>query len=186
MNKKNNLFILAIGVLLLVLSYEYDSAISAFFRAVNVPILDPILRVVTNFAFVIAVMLMLPCAILYKKNKKILAYFAAAFIVSIIAAFIIKLIVLRQRPIQEFNFPFTQIVDYSFPSMHTMAAFALVPLLAYFFHKQKYYWLAFAVLVAFTRIYFGFHFLSDVIFGAAAGYFIGEFVISFHEDGKTK
>ena len=168
MNKRNNIFILVIGILLLVVSYEYDLPISAFFKETHTLLFDIIFRVITNFFFVIAAMLLIPGFFLYKKNRKALIYSAAAFLASIIVAFVIKLIVLRQRPIQEFTFPFTQIIDYSFPSMHAMVAFALVPLLAYYFSKQKYFWIGFAVLVAFTRIYFGFHFLSDVVFGIFA------------------
>ena len=181
MKKTNNLLIFAIGFFIFIASYFYDTKIDLFFKASRLPALDLIFSLITNFAFVALVILVLPSIFIYKTNKKSVNFLVLAYLSSIIAAFIIKFIVLRQRPIEAFNYPFTNIIDYSFPSMHTMAVFALLPLLIYFFQRQKYFWIGFAFLVGFTRIYFGFHYLSDVAFGALAGYFIGEFVLGVYE-----
>ena len=58
--------------------------------------------------------------------------------------------------------------------MHAMVAFAAIPILDKEFSKLKWFWIIFAFLVAFSRIYFEAHFLSDVVFGAFFGYFIGD------------
>lgn len=136
-------------------------------------ILNVVLSVITNFGVVIFVTLLLPSIALYKKNKRVVYALWLAFIASFILSFIIKMIVLRQRPIDTVTYPFTNIINYSFPSMHSMIVFSLLPFLVKFLPKQKYFWILFAFFVAFSRIYFRFHFLSDVVFGALFGYFIG-------------
>lgn len=59
----------------------------------------------------------------------------------------------------------------SFPSGHTLAAFALYTALCFYFqsHKWAFLWLVPAVLVGISRMYLGQHFLEDVVFGAILG-----------------
>ena len=91
----------------------------------------------------------------------------------------IKIITLRPRPIE-----ISQILNglnYSFPSLHAAVSFAALPILNNEFPKLRLFWLLFAFLVAFSRIYFEYHFLSDVVFGAFLGYFIGVFAVYIEE-----
>jgi membrane-associated phospholipid phosphatase len=129
-------------------------------------------------------MLLVPSIIFYKKNKKIIYLLWLAFIVSIILAFVTKLIVLRQRPIEAFTYPFVNIINYSFPSMHAMVVFSLLPFLVRYLNKWKSFWIGFGLLALFGRVYFGFHFLSDVVFGAFFGYFVGDYLLELYEKGK--
>jgi len=108
------------------------------------------------------------------------------FLISLILNFVIKLIVHRQRPLEAFTYPLINLINYSFPSMHAMTLFALLPLLVKYLPKQKSFWVSFAFLVAFSRVYFGFHFLSDVVFGAITGYFIGKFLLDKYEKRFSK
>lgn len=96
---------------------------------------------------------------------------------------ILKYVVARSRP-SVFSFPFIDALSYSFPSMHAMVAFAALPILNKEFPKIKLVWILFAVMVAINRIYFDYHFFSDVVFGAFAGYLIG--VIVIHIEKKYK
>ena len=183
-NKLNNTLILITGTFLFLVSYTFDQQASLFFKGVKFAFLDFVLGIITNFGVVVAVMLLIPSVIFYKKNKKIMHLLWLTFFVSIVAAFIIKLIVLRQRPTEAFTYPFTNMLNYSFPSMHAMAVFSLLPLLVKHLPKQKYFWIVFGILAVVSRIYFGFHFLSDVVFGAFAGYFIGDYLLESY--GKKK
>jgi len=64
----------------------------------------------------------------------------------------------------------------SFPSGHTMSAFALFSFLAFVYPKKGFYNLLFlgiAVLVGLSRIYLVQHFLKDVYLGAIMGVLIG-------------
>jgi len=52
-------------------------------------------------------------------------------------------------------------------------AFAALPIIDKEFPKIYLFWVIFALLIVFSRIYFGYHFVSDVIAGALIGYFSG-------------
>jgi len=179
MKKTNYFLIIGISALLLMISYALDNKVSMLFQNTNqdarFAYFDLILSIAANFGIAVLVMLVIPSIILYKNDKKAVYTLLLIFIVSFILAFAIKFIVLRQRPIEAFTYPFTSIANYSFPSMHSMAVFSLLPMLLDKIPKQRFFWIAFAFLVSFSRIYFRAHFLSDVVFGAIAGYFIGHF-----------
>ena len=66
-----------------------------------------------------------------------------------------------------------------------MLAFCAIPFLSKEFPKFKYFWIAFASLIAFSRVYFGVHFLSDVIAGGLIGYLIGWFVLKTEKENKS-
>ena len=184
MKKINDVLIFVIGVLLFLISYSFDAEINLFFKNVKFQVFDFVLGLVTNFGVVVLVTLLIPSIILYKKNKKIVYLIWLTFIISFVLAFVIKLIVLRQRPIEAFTYPFTNIINYSFPSMHSMVAFSLLPLLVKYMPRHRYSWIAFAFFVGFSRVFFGFHFLSDVVFGALSGYVIGNYLLELYEKKK--
>lgn len=62
----------------------------------------------------------------------------------------------------------------SFPSGHTMGAFALMAIASFYVKNEyvKVILFALASLVAFSRIYLGHHFLEDIIFGSVVGFAI--------------
>ena len=180
----NEALIILIVILLSVFSYKLDAQVNLFFKDVKFPIFDFALSTITNFGVVVLVMLAIPTIIIHKKNKKASCLLWLAFAISLVLAFLIKLIVLRQRPENAFTYSFIRVLNYSFPSMHSMAVFSLLPLLATYLPRQKTFWTAFAFLAAFSRIYFGLHFLSDVVFGALLGYFIGYSLLKLYEKRK--
>ncbi|MEG1707006.1 MAG: phosphatase PAP2 family protein, partial [Clostridia bacterium] len=90
---------------------------------------------------------------------------------------LIKNIFCRTRPFDVVGSGVENLRDvdgYSFPSGHSTAAGALYPSLAINYKEKKWKWLvaiaiAVPLLVAFSRMYLGAHFLSDVVVGLALG-----------------
>lgn len=77
--------------------------------------------------------------------------------------------------------------SHSFPSGHTCVAFCTVPVLA----EHLGWWVAAPVGVLATstglgRIEEGRHYLSDVLFGAALGYAVGDLVVNRRADGRAR
>jgi undecaprenyl-diphosphatase len=82
---------------------------------------------------------------------------------------------------------------YSFPSSHAVNNFAAASVLAYFYRRYAAGFFAFAALIAFTRVYVGVHYPSDIAGGALIGTAVGFLIIglwSFLEKqfhlGKTE
>jgi undecaprenyl-diphosphatase len=93
---------------------------------------------------------------------------------------LIKNFIGRTRPIgDEYNFKFIINLpkSYSFPSGHTGSSFAVFG--AFIFSKAKYkYWvLAMAVLIAFSRMYLHVHFPSDILGGILLGLLCGKIAV---------
>ncbi|MFP4162516.1 MAG: phosphatase PAP2 family protein [Chitinispirillaceae bacterium] len=61
----------------------------------------------------------------------------------------------------------------SFPSSHSMNMFAQAALLCGLYPKQSVYFLAFASLIAYTRVYTGVHYPLDITAGAFFGALVG-------------
>ena len=66
---------------------------------------------------------------------------------------------------------------YSFPSGHTITAFAVAISVGFFYPYLQTCLLAAALLIAVSRIILGMHFLSDVIAGSAIGIGLGFFSV---------
>ena len=62
---------------------------------------------------------------------------------------------------------------YSFPSGHSITAFAIALSIGLFYPNCKSVLLAVAMLIASSRIILGMHFLSDVLAGSAIGIALG-------------
>ena len=73
--------------------------------------------------------------------------------------------------------------SFSCPSVHSMLAFASASPIFRFHKKAGAAALVFALLIAFSRMYFFVHFPTDVLFGAVLGSAIGMFVC-FCADGR--
>jgi undecaprenyl-diphosphatase len=67
---------------------------------------------------------------------------------------------------------------YSFPSGHSITAFAITFSLGLFYPELQGPLIAVAVLIASSRIILGMHFLSDVLAGSAIGVALG--CVSYH------
>jgi len=111
---------------------------------------------------------------------------------SVVVSFILKFSIQRPRPFQLGIVSVLPVLEkashliwnFSFPSFQAMLAFCAIPILSKEFPRLKYFWIIFATLVAFSRVYFGVHFLSDVIAGGAIGYLLGWVVIKTEKNNR--
>lgn len=101
-------------------------------------------------------------------KSAVIALAGSHFIVQVIKKF-----VNRQRPylvLDQVNiWDKMQLKDYSFPSGHTTASFALATVLSMHSPILTPVLMAFAAFVGFSRIYLGLHYPTDVVIGAGLG-----------------
>jgi undecaprenyl-diphosphatase len=88
---------------------------------------------------------------------------------------IIKNLVHRPRPFMTIKglVPLITPHGFSFPSGHATLAMAMAVVLSYHFPKVRVAIYILAVLVGFSRVYFGVHYLSDVMAGFVLGGLLG-------------
>ncbi|RTE11237.1 phosphatase PAP2 family protein [Paenibacillus whitsoniae] len=97
----------------------------------------------------------------------------AALTFSHVIAFLIKKKMRRKRPfhaLQQVKVGRFPLKDYSFPSGHTTAIFAIVtPFLFLASQGVALFLIVFAGMVAFSRVYWGYHYPTDCVAGATIG-----------------
>jgi membrane-associated phospholipid phosphatase len=157
-----------------------DAQFSTWLHSHTLPLLTSAMFVFTSlgssvFASCIAVVFGL-----YLIRRRRL-YWLAAFLSSVYGGMLLNRILkyLFQRPRPHFDDPLLSLTSYSFPSGHTMTATVLYGVLAAYFFANTQDWRRRVVivlvasflilLVGFSRIYLGAHYLSDVLGAMAEG-----------------
>lgn len=171
---KKRWIILAAVFLTGLASLIFDKALAVFFKSLQNSVLTPILSLFEPTLFILIFAVIMIAASLKENKKNYALAIIYALIISGLISYGLKFIFMRARPFDFIEYlPFTNLIDYSFPSSHCVAIFALLPVLWKEFKRLRYVWLFVAVIVALTRLYFGVHYLSDVILGSVIGYLIG-------------
>ena len=139
--------------------------------------LDAVVPVVTKLGDYGVLWILLTIVLLaFPKTRKAgLATACALLLELLLCNLLIKPLVARERPYtyRELQLLIPSLKDYSFPSGHTAASFAVSS--ALFFRKNRLWIPVFAlsVLLGFTRLYLYVHFPSDVLCGALLGVLVG-------------
>ncbi len=118
--------------------------------------------------------------LLFLFKKKYLALMViSSYLLSGILAQVLKYFILEARPAVflgkiKYDYFITDVTlhnYHSFPSGHTASAFALAAVLSFSMKNKNYslLLLAGAILVGYSRIYLGQHFLDDVLAGSVVG-----------------
>lgn len=177
--EKKEIIFISIFTILGIISFFFDKTIASYFKSIENPLL-------TKFFLIfdpLWVMIVLYALILFLVWKNVKHKWTFRLVLTLIAtlfvSLILKLTIARERPlgIEEF-FPIIPLADYSFPSNHSALIFSTLPILDKELKKLKFVWICLAVVIAFSRIYLGVHYLSDVIFGGLIGYLIGFVVLN--------
>lgn len=155
-------------------------------------ILTPFFKVVTSLGDEGAVWIFLSVLLLCFKKSRITGVTCA---ISLLTSFIfnnliLKNIIARTRPyevIEGLKALIPPPHDFSFPSGHTAASFAVAAVIFLMMHK-KYGIpaLILATLIAFSRLYLGVHYPTDVLFGMLSATVIASVWVQFMLNRKTK
>ena len=169
MKKESILWIYLISLILLVISFIYDKKIVDFIASNRVDIFSSLfvyLGYITEWPILFFITLL----ILYYKKKDLLKRFVFVYSLTLIIILILRLLTKMSRPDSSFIEIDFLAFRYSFPSGHATTIFLLLPLFISIYPKYKKIFVLFAFLMAFSRLYIGVHYLSDIIFGILLGY----------------
>jgi len=191
MEKRTYIFLIII--LLILISFQYDNTMVREISKLRNNFLDSFFAGLTFISSEIIIFFFLTSLFLWSEKKRewILPLWFTLF-VSAVISFILKYLIQRPRPFQIGLISIMKVLEkanfstwnFSFPSFQTMFVFSAIPILSKEFPRLKKFWIILSVLVGFSRVYFGLHFLSDVIVGGVIGYFIGVWVIDLEKENR--
>ena len=193
MKKKKGVIIGMLVAFIVFISLYFDSGIVKGISLIRNSFFNEFFMGMAFVSSSIIIFFFLTSLFLWNENKRkwiLPLWFSLGL--SVVISFLLKVAVQRPRPFQlgivsilsALEKSSHLIWNFSFPSFHTMLTFCAIPILAKEFPKFKYIWIVFAGLIAFSRIYFGLHFLSDVIAGGLIGYLIGAIIVKIEKENK--
>jgi len=168
-----------IAVLAFLIALYFDTPIIKTVTSLRTDFLNAFMIIFTysiipTIAFILA-------SILAHFNKKNVFKLWISYLLIISTLIVLKIMIARPRPFQNGISAFVSLIkesylrwDFSFPSMHSAFMFAALP-----FVPKKWFWpwLLLSCLVGISRVYFGLHYLSDVIAGAIFGFSLSYFIL---------
>lgn len=140
------------------------------------PVLDWVIPWLTYLGSHIAVVLFIILSWILTKKRRVLRRLALLYGIQSGILYGLKFLIQRQRPLYFLEMASKlskgpgEILDPSFPSGHALYAFMMATLLATWFPRYRIILYIAAGFIAWTRIYLGVHFPTDVIVGGLLGY----------------
>ncbi len=152
---------------------EIDTAIFYFINnSMHIRAIDPVMVFITKWPpliFLITLLLIIP-----KYRSRIILPFVlslVAFGLSDLTGNYFKHFFERERPflVLEHVNQLVSAGSFSFPSNHAANSFAFASGMAFFFRRAAVPFLLIAAIVAFSRVYVGVHYPSDILAGSMLG-----------------
>lgn len=191
MKRHSELILIFSAILIGFVSFYFDSEIVRGVSLLRTGFLNEFFLGLTFVSSEIIIFFFLTSLFLWQdyKRKWILPLWITLGLSAVIS-FILKFAIQRARPFQQGIVSTLDVLmenshviwNFSFPSFQAMLAFCAIPILYREFPRFRYVWILFASLIAFSRIYFGVHFMSDVIAGGLMGYLIGITVVKYQKE----
>jgi len=175
------------------ISFNPINRVDAFFQTyveqLNIYHLKQVMILITQLAnpvVVIMLVLLIACVMWLKGHKLDAGWVILTLFVSDAAAYVIKHVVGRVRPVGQMIFD----TGFSFPSIHTISAVIVVLIIISLVkHHKKSVWivgLIWIVIVALSRIYLKNHFPTDTLGAIFLGFTIWSFMFYFHQTMSKK
>ncbi len=157
----------------------FDLRIAQYFSGHSTPQLLQVMKLISFFGttqFLLPAYILFICFLLWKREKLFAIDTAIIGVSSTAAMFLLKEIFKRDRPSE----PSTMvIVNYSFPSGHTVTSFIFFSILVYYISKLNWskQWkivfasslLLFSLLIGFSRLVLNVHYFTDIVAGFCMG-----------------
>jgi undecaprenyl-diphosphatase len=166
--------------------YDIDKSVFLFVNVtLSHPFLDPVMTRITHFTFWLVPGLLLAAFYVYREKNRRKALIVLGLLVLTAAicdplsSRLLKRLFARPRPchpeffVEGGRFLLGMMGSFSFPSSHSVNMFSAATLLFCFYRKYGIYFYSFAALIAYTRVYNGVHYPSDVLGGAVVGSLAG-------------
>ncbi len=179
--KKEYILLYLIFAISLLLGFFFDKQIVLALTDYRIPVLNEFMIWISYGGTWFVVLILMTSLFLWNERKRrwILPLWLSIGISALITK-VLKIVILRDRPYLAFGFDaLVESTGSSFPSGHATAVFSTLAVLDKEFPKIKWFWLAFALLVAFSRMYLGVHYLTDVAVGGIIGLTVGLFVVYY-------
>lgn len=190
MKRGNKVILLLVAFLI---SFFIDKEVFYLVKEIRSNILNELFLSFTFLTSTIVIFFVLTSIFLYHDHRRrwIIPLWLTLIIESILI-FIIKIIIKRPRPYIEGTISTLSVLasnshkiwDFAFPSFHAAIVFSAIPFISKEFPKLKIIWIVLAFLTAFSRVYFGLHYFSDIFIGAVIGYFLGTIITKQEQKHK--
>ncbi|HEX2955547.1 MAG TPA: phosphatase PAP2 family protein [Chitinispirillaceae bacterium] len=154
------------------------------------PFLDIFFKTITEPRTWIIPLLITAVLFFFKEKKKAVPILILAVITvaatDLISVRIVKPLIARQRPchpdilIQGCHYLLGKKRSFSFPSSHATNMYGLAMLFTLFYPKLVIYFMTFASLIGFSRIYCGVHYPGDVLGGFVLGIIIAWLIYNIY------
>ncbi len=140
------------------------------------PFLDRAIPWVTHLGSHFGVALFIILSWIMTRERRVLRRLALLYGVHSAILYGLKFLIQRERPLSFIEMPSKlsngpgEILDPSFPSGHALYAFMMATVLGAWFPRQRVIFYIAAGFIAWTRVYIGVHFPTDIVVGSLLGY----------------